>query len=105
MQNAIGKGTFVLGVGLAAGLVVSVEMFAYALWLFDRTPSCQSNTDETCAFNAIAALIVGGLGGLVALVGALAAAAFLVAGRRGDATTVLLGLGALLAIGHVWLLL
>jgi hypothetical protein len=105
MASALGKGLVVAAVGLAAWLIVSAESFTFALWVFDNEPGCRAQTTETCAFNAVAAAVVAGVAGLVTLFCAVLATAFVAAGRRGNAKAVLVGLGALLALGHLWLLL
>jgi hypothetical protein len=102
MLNAVGKVVLVLGAAFGASIVVTFEAFAYTLWMFERDPSCQAGTDETCAFNFLGAMAVGTVAGLAALVATFVGMLFFVAGRRTEAKMIFGGLVALLAIGHAW---
>jgi hypothetical protein len=100
----LGNAVLALGAAATVALVVWIEMFAFALWSFDRDPGCRAGTDELCAFNFVAAMVPATLASIVAAAGTGIGARFLTTGRRVDAKVVLAGLVALLAIGHVWLL-
>jgi hypothetical protein len=102
MLDAAGKAVLVLGAAFGTSIVVTVEVFAYTLWMFDRDPSCRTGTNNTCAFNFLGAMAVGTVAGLAALVATFIGMFFFVAGRRTEAKIIFGGLVVLLAIGHSW---
>ena len=101
MLRALGKGFAVAAVAFAAWLLFSIEGFAFSLWAFDGSPSCDN---AACEVNVFAAFVVSGLIGLEALLGtAIAGVLFTVRKLHAARITVYL-LIAVLALQHIWLL-
>jgi hypothetical protein len=103
MAEKIGKAMLVLAAALSAWLVVTVVSFLYAVWALDRDPTCQLQTNEACAFNALAAIGFAGLFGLEALLGMLIAGTLAAKGSWIGARLVAYSLVGLLALEYVWL--